>query len=165
MYEGLGEAYINEFVRISVWGFAAAVVAILMARVLFRVRFQWCLLITPILGITLSYTGNSLFHRDLFVRRHQSNNSLMPQQGCLTYEPSFDKLFASYRMTRSEFEQWVSNHPWKLKPYDMSFVEFDAERLGFSKPDVAFATEMADDGGQLRVYFKDDTMYVSYNVM
>lgn len=66
---------------------------------------------------------------------------------------------------RDEFEQWVSTHPWQLKPYDMAFVEHDSKRLNFAEPVLAYATEMASDGGQLRVYFKDGVMYVSYNAM
>jgi hypothetical protein len=165
MYQGLGEAYINVFLRITVYGFAAAIVAAVIARLLLRVRLGWCLLIAPVLGIALAYAGNSLFHHDLFVRSHQSHNSLMPKEGCLTYEPSFFNLFASYRISREEFEQWVSNHPWRLKSYDMSFVDQDSQRLNFSEPEVAYATEMVGDGGQLRVYYKDGVMYISYNVM
>ncbi|QDV59021.1 hypothetical protein Mal33_50460 [Rosistilla oblonga] len=68
-------------------------------------------------------------------------------------------------MSREEFEQWVAKHPWKLQPYDMSFVDHDSKRLDFTAPDFAYATEMASNGGQLRVYFKDGVMYLSYNVM
>ncbi len=165
MYQGLGEAYINVFLWITVCGFAVAVVVAVIIRLLFRVRLGWCLLIAPVLGIALAYAGNSYFHHDLFVRSHQSHNSFMPKEGCLTYEPSFGHLFASYAMSRDEFKQWVSLHPWKLKPYDMAFVDQDSKRLNFAEPEVAYATEMAPDGGQLRVYFRDGVMYVSYNVM
>jgi hypothetical protein len=150
------------------YGFAVAIVVAVMMRLLFRIRWGWCPLIATVLGIALAYAGNSYFHHDLLVRSHQSHNSLMPKEGCLTYEPSFGHLFASYLMSRDEFEQWVSLHPlhqWKLKPYDMAFVEHDSKRLYFAEPEVAYATEMASDGGQLRVYFRDGVMYVSYNVM
>jgi len=148
-----------------VCGFAAAVAVAVIIRLLFRVRLGWWLLIASVLGIVLAYAGNTFFHHDFFVRSHQSHNSFMPEEGCLTYEPSFGHLFASYAMSHEKFVQWVSLHPWKLKPYDMAFVEHDYKRLHFSDPEVAYATEMASDGGQLRVYFKDGVMYVSYNAM
>jgi hypothetical protein len=165
MYQGLGEAYINVFLLITVCGGAAAFVVAVITRLLFRVRLGWCMLIALVLGIAFAYAGNTYLHYDLFVRSHQSRNSFMPKEGCLTYEPSFGHLFASYAMSRDEFEQWASLHPWKLKPYDLTFVEHDSKRLNFTEPDVAYATEMASDGGQLRVYFRDGVMYVSYNVM
>ncbi len=37
--------------------------------------------------------------------------------------------------TRMSFN-YGSDHPWKLKPNDMSFVEYDAARLGFSEPEL-----------------------------
>ncbi|MCU0718475.1 MAG: hypothetical protein MUC83_02130 [Pirellula sp.] len=165
MYHGLGEAYINVFLRITACGFAAAIIVAVIIRLLFRVRLERCVSIASVLGIALAYAGNSFLHHDLFVRNHQSHNSFMPKEGCLTYEPSFGHLFASYAMSRNEFEQWVSIHPWKLKPYDLALVEYDSKRLNFAAPEVAYATEMAPDGGQLRVYFRDGVMYVSYNVM
>jgi hypothetical protein len=165
MYQGLGQVYINVFLWITLCAFAAAVIVAVLIRLSFRVRLGWCLLIAPVLGIALTYAGNRFFHHELFVQSHQSHNSLMPKAGCLTYEPSFGHLFASYAISRDEFEQWASLHPWQLKPYDMALVEHDSKRLNFAKPELAYATEMASDGGQLRVYFKDGVMYVSYNVM
>lgn len=165
MYIGLGEAYIGVFLRITVCGFAAACIVAVIIRQLFRVQWGWCMLMVPVLGIALAYAGNTYLHHDLFVRSHQSHNSLMPKKGCLTYEPSFGHLFASYKISRDEFEQWVSLHPWNLKPYDLGLLEHDSKRLNFTSPEAAYATEMASNGGQLRVYFRDGVMYVSYNVM
>jgi|JI9StandDraft_1071089.scaffolds.fasta_scaffold00188_17 hypothetical protein len=165
MYQGLGEAYINVFLWITMCGFAAAVVVAVIIRLLFRIRWRWCVLATTILGLAFAYFGNTYLHHDLFVRSHQSHNSFMPKDGCLTYEPSFGHLFASYAMSREEFEQWVSRHPWNLKPYDLAFIEHDSKRLKFAEPEVAYATEMAADGGQLRVYYSNGVMYVSYNAM
>lgn len=68
-------------------------------------------------------------------------------------------------MTKTDFELWVSEHPWKLQPYDLSLIEHDEIRLNFTDPELAYATEMSSNGGQLRVYYKNGTMYLSQNVM
>lgn len=120
MYQGLGEAYINVFFRITLCGIAAEVVVAGLLYLLFRIRLRWCLFIAPFRGIALAYAGNKYLHHDLFVRSHQSHNSLMPKEGCLTYEPSFGDLFASYAKSREAFEEWVS---WnESRKISMNFV-------------------------------------------
>ncbi len=143
----------------------ASSVTVLIVRLFKRIRTVWCVVTTFLLGIVLAYFANSAFHREMFIRDHQKHNTLVPKTGCVSYEPSFGHLFATYRMSRAEFDIWVSGHPWTLISYDQSFVEYDGKRLGFTEPDLAYATEMASNGGQLRVYFKDEMMYLSYNVM
>lgn len=165
MHQGLGETYINVFLWLAAAGFAIATILVAMIRLLTRARMLWCVILTFLLGPFLAYAANSLFHHDLFVRRHQSLNKLVPQEGCLRYEPSFGHLFASYTISQEDFERWVAKHPWGLDPYDLSLVDHDSKRLNFTSPDLAYATEMAPNGGQLRVYFKDGVMYLSYNVM
>ena len=165
MYQGLGQTYINVFFWLTTCSFATAGVAVLILRLFKQIRLAWCVIVTLLLSVTLAYFTNSAFHREMFVREHQKHNTLVPQSGCVLYDPSFGRLYATYRMSRAEFDAWVSEHPWKLIPYDQAFVRYDGERLGFTEPDSAFATEMASNGGQLRVYFKEDMMYLSYNVM
>lgn len=68
-------------------------------------------------------------------------------------------------MDAATFERFVASHPWELRPYDSSLESSDAQRLGFGDPQAAYATEMAPNGNQLRVYFENGTMFLSYNVM
>ena len=68
-------------------------------------------------------------------------------------------------MTRPEFDAWVVNHPWQLKPGDNDLLHHDGPRLGLSEPDANFETEWDPNGRQLRVYFKSGIMYLSYNSM
>ncbi|MEM9645576.1 MAG: hypothetical protein AAF989_11345 [Planctomycetota bacterium] len=165
MYQGLGETYISVFFWLTAWSFVAAAATVLGIRYFKRFAAGWVVAATIPLGIAFTYASNSMLHRGMFVKQHQDNNTLVPATGCVRYEPSFGKLLAAYKMTASEFQAWVAQHPWGLVEYDGGLMDHDALRLGFSGPVVAYATEMASNGGQLRVYFKEGMMYLSYNVM
>ncbi|TWU41689.1 hypothetical protein Poly51_63840 [Rubripirellula tenax] len=165
MYQGLGETYINVFFTLTAWSFVAAFTAVLIIRLAKRFAAGWVIAAMIVLGVAFTFASNSIFHRRMFVRQHQDSNTLVPATGCVHYEPSFGHLFAAYKMTAAEFDAWVSQHPWGLVEYDRGQIEHDEQRLGFSDPSEAYATEMASNGGQLRVYFKDGMMYLSYNVM
>ncbi|WP_146517650.1 hypothetical protein [Rubripirellula amarantea] len=165
MYIGLGEAYLEVFFNIAKLALLAAVVVVALVRVFKRVRPGWLLLAAIGLWIILTYTGAKLYHHENFVRLHQSHNDYVPKTGCLTYEPSFGHLFASFSMSRDKFDTWVADFPVPMSEYDNALQRFDEQRLGFTEPDAAFATEPASNGGQTRVYFKDNVMYLSRNVM
>ncbi|MCA9213764.1 MAG: hypothetical protein KDB27_11900 [Planctomycetales bacterium] len=130
-----------------------------------RVRPRWAINLAIVLGGVFAVAGNSLFHESLFTVWHQSQNNGVPDAGCISYEPSCLRLYATYSMRRDEFEKWVATHPFEMKPYDLSLAHHDYERLGFTDPEVAYATDMASNGKQLRTYYKDGVMYLSYNVM
>lgn len=105
-------------------------------------------------------------YEPLFAAWHRAQNTAVPSAGCLSYEPSFWQLYATYRMTRPEFDQWVQQHPWQLRPEDApSIRERDRTHWEIAEPEAAYASPAAPNGCQLRVYFLHDTMYVSYNVM
>ncbi|GAB5406149.1 MAG: hypothetical protein Aurels2KO_43800 [Aureliella sp.] len=123
-----------------------------------------CLAALP-LWLVIGFCGLEYLHQPLFVALHQGQNTSLPSEGCLSYEPSFGRLFASYRMSREELDRWVSSFPVKMEPYDNAFLDFDAERLGFTDAEASYATPMASNGNQLRVYYSEGVMYVSYNVM
>lgn len=165
MYQGLGQTYLNVFLFLTTSSFVIATLTIVVIHYFTRIRGAWCVLSTTLLFLILAYGANKLFHRDLFVWQHQRHNTLVPKSGCISYQPSFGHLFASYEMSRSEFEKWVTTHPMKLEPYDGAIAEHDGRRLGFHEPELSYASEMAPNGGQMRVYFKNGTMYFSYNVM
>ncbi|GAA5504566.1 hypothetical protein [Novipirellula caenicola] len=165
MYIGLGEAYLEVFFDIAMLALLASVVTVTMIRVLKRVRLGWLVVSAFALWLTLTYAGVKLFHHENFVRLHQSHNDYVPNTGCITYEPSFGHLFASFSMSRDEFDAWVANFPVPMFKYDDALQHFDEDRLGFTEPEAAFATESGSNGGQTRAYFKDKVMYLSRNVM
>lgn len=162
---GLGEAYLDVFFSIARLALLAAVVVAGLVRAFKRIRLVKLVLIASVAWLILTYTGVKLFHHDHFVKLHQSHNYYAPKTGCLTYEPSFGHLFASYSMSRDAFDAWVADFPVPMAEYDDSLQRFDKGRLGFTEPEAAFATEPASNGGQTRVYFKDGIMYLSRNVM
>lgn len=162
---GLGEASLAVFFDIVQIALLVSVVLTAIVRLFRRIHFGKLLLLGFVLWFAFTYTGTKFFHHDRFVELHQSHNDYVPATGCLTYEPSFGHLFASYSMTRAEFDAWVAQFPVPMSEYDSQLQRFDEERLGFTNPDAAFATESASNGGQTRAYFKDGTMFLSRNVM
>ncbi|MEM8671810.1 MAG: hypothetical protein AAGG48_30105 [Planctomycetota bacterium] len=162
---GLGEASLAVFFDIAKIAFLTAVVLSVLVRIFRRLHFGKLLLLGFALWMMLTYAGTKLFHHDRFVELHQSHNDYVPPTGCLTYEPSFGHLFASYSMSRAEFDAWVTQFPIPMAECDSQLQRFDEKRLGFTEPDAAFATDPASNGGQTRAYFKVDTMYLSRNVM
>lgn len=67
IYLGLGEAFIDIFIWITVCGFAAAVVATVIARLLFRVRLRWCLLTAPVAGTVLAFDSRKEWEVEVLV--------------------------------------------------------------------------------------------------
>ena len=165
MYQGLGETYISVFFWLTAWSFVAAAVSVLVIRLFKRFATGWAIFASIMLGMAFAFGSNSMLHHEMFAQQHQQHNKLVPATGCVRYEPSFGHLFAAYEMTTSEFDAWVARHPWGLNEYDRELIEYDEQKLGFSDPSMAYATESASNGGQLRVYFKNGIMYLSYNVM
>lgn len=161
----LGQTYIDAFLHIAMLSVLATIVLVALLRIVKRVHIAKLVAIGLVLFGAVTVTANKLFHRQLFVDLHKSQNTLVPATGCLTYEPSFGHLFASYSMDHAAFDSWVSEHPWPMTDYDNSLQRFDEDRLGFTEPHTALATEMAPNGNQLRVYYKSGVMYLSYNVM
>jgi len=161
----LGDVYLKTFFNISAVAILIAIAIPAALRIWKRIHPRWFVTVFVILSLFLVYVGNSLFHHDMFVARHLKQNKWVPQDGCTLYQPSFGHLFATFSMSRSEFDAWVASHPWGLQPYDGDLADHDSTRLGFRDADAAYATDTADNGNQLRVYFKDGTMFLSYNVM
>jgi hypothetical protein len=162
----LGDIFIKTAAAIFLSACLASLLVALILRYAKKARWWISLTVFVVLAPVLTYAGLYFGHHPLFVAWHRSQNEVLPRTGCLTYEPSFLRLHASYRMSRAEFDAWIKNHPWRLSPYDVSPIPAqDAEDLGISRPDTAFATERAPSGKQLRVYYKNGTMYVSYWAM
>jgi len=161
----LGVIYINTFIDITLSALAIALVTTILIRLLKNLSILFVFAMFLGLSLVFVYFGNDLYLEQMFVHRHKAQNIWVPQDGCITYEPSPGDLFASYSMSRDEFDNWVGTHPFQLSEGGGELLDFDTERLGFTTPDVIYETEMAPNGKQLRVYFKDGTMYLSYNVM
>ncbi len=162
---GLGEAYLVVFVGIAKSALLVSLVSVGLIRALKRIHTGKLFLVGCVLWIGLTFAGLNWFHRDRFVDLHQSHNDYVPRSGCLTYEPTFGHLFASYAMSRDDFDTWLAAYLVPLMPYEDFLQRFDEERMGFTEPDAAYATEPASNGAQTRVYFKDGVMYFSRNVM
>jgi hypothetical protein len=161
----LGDVYLKTVLLISGVSFCVCLAGAIVWRLWREVPWRVVWLTTFCAGCVVAPTANSFLHRRVFISWHRGQNEYVPKTGCVTYEPSFFRLYASYRMDRETFDDWVANHPWRLLPFDGEVPSYDGQRLGFESPDVALATEMAPNGRQLRVYFKDGMMYLSYYVM
>ncbi len=152
--------------------FLAIVVASLGASVLLVTPLRWrgwswrtVLLIALPVWLVIGFFSLEHFQQRVFTVVHRLQNASLPREGCLSYEPSFGRLYASYSMSRTEFDRWVAQYPVKMEPYDNPNVEFDAKRMGFENAAASYATSMAANGKQMRVYYAGGVMYVSYNVM
>jgi hypothetical protein len=162
----LGDVFLKAAASICIASGVLTVVLMLGLRLLKKVRWPRLLLLALPTAILLCCCGLYLGHRPLFVAWHRAQNDALPRTGCLTYKPDFFRLYASYRMTRPEFDAWVGLHPWKLLPGGNSgFLDDDLKRCGIKKAEAAFATEMAPNGSQLRVYYHDGVMHALYFVM
>lgn len=160
----LGDIYLKTFAVIIAFSFVLAV----MATSLLRLRqCSWRTIVLAAIPIWLAvgFLLLNLCHQPLFTAWHKLQNTTLPNHGCLTYEPDFTRLYATYRMTREQFETWVTNHPWQFHAGNNGLLHHDGPRLGMDGPELSFETESASNGKQLRVYFKLGTMYVSYNAM
>ncbi|QDV25923.1 hypothetical protein [Aureliella helgolandensis] len=161
----LGDIYFKTFLVLL----AAPVITtlVLLGVLRQRLKLTWgnvCLVaffIAPFAGILL----NGAFHHRVFAAWHQAQNRFVPRSGCVTYSPDFARLYATYRMTLPQFNAWATTHPWGLTPGSSDLLTHDEEAMGFDSPIAAFETSMADNGKQLRVYFKSGVMYLSYNSM
>lgn len=160
----LGVIYFKTFAAIIVTSF---ILAMLVASFL---RFRGCSWRTVFAAalpvwLAIGFLMLNLGHQRMFVAWHKWQNTALPQKGCLTYEPDFTRLYATYEMDRDNFEAWVTNHPWHLHVGDNGLLHHDGPQLGVDKPELSFETESAPNGKQLRVYYKSGIMYVSYNAM
>lgn len=160
----LGDIYLKTFAAIIAISF---VFAFTVASLLRFWRCSWRTIVLAALPIwlTVGFLSLNTSHQRLFVAWHKWQNTALPKTGCLTYEPDFTRLYATYTMTRDEFQAWVTNHPWQLHAGNNGSLHHDGPRLGFDEPELSFETDSAPNGKQLRVYYKSGIMYVAYNAM
>jgi hypothetical protein len=162
----LGNIFLITAASICIASGVLALLAVLILRCVKKISWPRLFVLALLLAFSLCCCGLYFGHQPLFTAWHRAQNDVLPKTGCLTYEPSFFRLYATYRMTRAEFNAWIENHPWQLKPFAKSEISSnEMKRFGIKEPDAAFATESAPNGKQLRVYFQNDVIYVSYFAM
>lgn len=160
----LGDIYLKTFAAIIVISFGVSVTVASLLR--FR-RCSWRTVVYAALPIwlLLGFLGLDTGHQRLFAAWHKWQNSALPRHRCLSYEPDFTRLYATYEISRDAFQAWAKDHPWRLHAGNNGLLHHDGPRLGFDDPELSFETDSAPNGKQLRVYYKSGIMYVSYNAM
>ena len=163
----LGSTYLNILIETTGWAILIAILLTVAIRLLKKTRFLSLSIVFLTLCVVLTIAGSELFLQRNFAARHRAQNIWVPQEGCITYRPNPIALFATYAMSEETFENWALSHPWKLSLHELSDRPLidDSECLGFLDPKLAYATEMSSSGRQLRAYFKDGVMYLSYSAM
>lgn len=132
-----------------------------------RVLASTLLLGTSVVGLLSGCAGLALFHQPLFRAWHQHQNEAVPAADCLNYEPSYWHLYATYAMDRASFDQWIASHPWGLvrcEPDDL-FRSHDGSHFGLTSCEAVYESPRGPKGNNLRVYYQNDTAYISYNAM
>lgn len=124
------------------------------SSILFLSFLIWILSTAPLL---------TLLHEPIFVSWHKAQNKWVPNVPCLEYRPMVTRLFASYSMTREEFDTWANQHPWGLEPVPVKDVRpYDLEQFGMESVDAAYASEMANNGKHLLALHRDGIAYIAY---
>ena len=161
----LGQIFFQTFLVLLVAPTLASILVLFLFRRKLSSKFSalalLCIFLGPVAGVCLNYKCHGI----VFSAWHQSQNRFVPNSGNITYCPEFSRLYATYEMTLPQFHQWATTHPWKLNLSSGEAFSHDFEIMGFDNPEASYSTEMAPNGKQLRVYFKSDIMYLSYNSM
>jgi hypothetical protein len=118
-------------------------------------------------GIPLGSIGLVFGHPTLFSVWHRLQNEAVPATDCLSYEPSFWHLYASYRMNAESMAAWVATHPWGLKECeaDAVFELHDGPHFGLKSCEAVYESPRGPKGNNLRVYYSGGIVYLSYGVM
>ena len=156
----LGVVYIESFLTIVL---VSLFIAIGLASVLrFRDAPGHTIVLASLpLWLLVGFTLLSFGQQRLYTAWHRWQNAAVPHQGCIYYEPQFNRLLAQYSMSEHEFLEWAKNHPWGLQ-LDGSPSEYDLQHLGVVDPALSFSNAAAPNGAQLRVYYKSGIAYIAY---
>jgi hypothetical protein len=165
----LGEIYIRAALVILVSGLVLGAIitgAYLLVRRK-RVLASTLLFGVIVIGLPSGGVGLAVFHESLFRMWHRLQNEAVPATGCVIYEPSFWHLYASYKMDRSSFDQWIASHPWDLTRCEPDHIfEFhDGPHFGLTSCEVTYESPRGPKGNNLRVYYHNGMAYLSYSVM
>lgn len=120
-----------------------------------------------VVGLPLACLGLATCHQTLFSTWHRQQNVAVPKEGCLTYEPSFWHLYASYQMDRPSFDAWVASHPWRLEACEQDglFLQHDGPHFGLTSCEAVYESPPTEKGNNLRVYYDHGVVYLSYSAM
>jgi hypothetical protein len=165
----LGAIYIDAALVILAAGLLAGALVTVAFFLVTRTRaaVSTLLLGTFVVGPLAGCAGLAVFHGSLFRTWHQHQNEAMPATGCVTYEPSFWHLYASYEMDQQSFDQWIASHPWGLtrcEP-DEIFRSHDGPHFGLTSCEAVYESPSGPKGNNLRVYYQNGTAYLSYSAM
>jgi hypothetical protein len=161
----LGAIYLSTFLWLTALSFCCALVFTVILRRIWKPAFIASLLVTIGGGLALSYVSNATFHQALFLRRHESQNKWVPNDGRITYSAEFASLYATYSMTETEFRNWAANYEVPLKTYDNTLLMNDINHFDLDGPEISLSTVTGGNGKQIRVYYKNETMFFAYNSM
>ena len=158
----LGIVCIESFLLIIV---AAFPLAFGLASVLRLKNSSWqtILLASLRLWLIVGYALLDLGHQRLYVAWHRLQNTAVPPEGCVSYEPQFNRLLAKYSMSEDDFLEWARTHPWGLSQA-VSPNTNDLQQLDVIEPAFSFCSEPAPNGAQLRAYCKTGVAYIAYYV-
>ncbi|MCC7335030.1 MAG: hypothetical protein IT422_08035 [Pirellulaceae bacterium] len=156
----LGVVSIESFLLIIVASFAIAFGLASLLR-LKNVSWHTIVLVSLPLWLMIGFALLDFGHQRLYAAWHRWQNAVVPQQGCIYYDPQFNRLLAKYSMKEADFLTWTTNHPWRLEQ-DGSPREYDLKQFGVVDPEFSFSNEPAPNGAQLRVYYKSGVAYIAY---
>ena len=156
----LGVVLIESFLLIVAGSFAIAFGVASLLR-LKNVSWHTIVLVSLPLWLIVGFTLLDFGQARLYSAWHRWQNAAVPQQGCVYYDPQFNRLLAKYTMEEADFLAWAATHPWHLKQ-DRSPREYDLKQFGVVEPEFSFSNEPAPNGAQLRVYYKSGTTYIAY---
>ena len=165
----LGVIYIRAALVLIALGFVlgsmvtAAFLLIRRKRVLSTTFFVG----TLIIGLLFSCIGLMFCHNSLFRAWHRHQNEAVPAIDCVTYEPTFWYLYATYKMDQQSFNEWIALHPWCLKQckIDGIFELHDGPHFGLTSCQAVYESPRGPKGNNLRVYYQSGVAYISYSAM
>jgi hypothetical protein len=165
----LGTIYIDAALAILASGLVlgAILTDVLLSLRRKRVFASTLLFGAMVIGLPAGFVGLAAFHQPLFRVWHRLQNEAVPLAGCVTYEPSFWRFHATYKMDRQCLDRWIASHPWTLtqcKP-DTIFQFVDGPYFGLTSCEAVYQSPRGPKGNNLRVYYQDGTAYLSYSVM
>lgn len=133
----LGQVYFQTFIALLVTPTVAGVLVLCLFRRKMPSYFSMLALISIFLGPFVGVGLNYKCHKFVFSHWHQWQNQFVPQSGCITYDPDFSRLYATYKMTLPQFHHWAAIHPWKLKAVSAGVFNHDFELMGFDTPEAS----------------------------
>lgn len=165
----LGAIYIRVAIVIIVVNLVlgSAIAALWLKLRRNQVISRQLLLLAVVIGPALGSVGLIFLQQPFFSTWHRLQNEVVPTNGCISYEPSFWHLYATYRIDRQSFDRWVASHPWgltKCKP-DEIFQFSDGPHFGITSCEAIYESPRGPKGNNLRVYYQHGIAYLSYSAM